>query len=609
MTDPIRNDVKYIAELFQEGQWSPRLAIADGVYSREDNIYAFSIASLITEETDPTNYWILWGGTFDNPTGFGLQVYMNQFLTEVFLSANLLSTDNSFYIDQINNICYINIPRKPWQYFQAYTSVYGNFLSTFSTAPKNANNPSDIMYGGVRTEPRMDTPRLENGLSEVLSGVNMYNTFEITVANNDGKYDGLDITSYFNTPLQVSKSNAKITDSIEDFNTVRKGIVSNIDVDFEKMVIEATDQLYTLTTDYNPKYTKAEFESIADGTVNKDINVGWGIIKGVEPEEVNKDTSDPATWIDYIALDKDYITSVQGVYDEDGTSLTHSLNTTTGIIRVTSVDGDGKVIEAEYMNVTGKTDCSIMEGITFALDENENIAYTEGIWDVTETDAYDVICPDVGVLFEGGTTRELVIKFLKNDLAFLIQKNDGRLSLRRWGEEYDTHYISNEWTTQEPSKNFEVAKKYYCNSCKVQYDRFQKEDSWQMSYLEDTDSKTIFEQYRLEYLAEFETELTTEADAKDLAERIMERFGEVRETLKVGMGVDTFEINPLDTVVFEANINGRAFSEFSRWIVKQCDPGQDTLEMEGTEIDYPLTFDGVPATLDGEQWVVSGEIN
>ena len=76
----------------------------------------------------------------------------------------------------------------------------------------------------------------------------------------------------------------------------------------------------------------------------------------------------------------------------------------------------------------------------------------------------------------------------------------------------------------------------------------------------------------------------------------------------MGLGADTFEINLLDTVIFEPTINDREFSTWSQWIVKECDPGQDVIKMEGLEKFYPLTFDSQPAYIDGVQWIVSGDI-
>ncbi len=595
--------MKYIAELFQTNQWSPKLAIADGVYSRQYNIYAFSVAPLVTVETDPTNYWIVWGGYFDNPVGYGLQVYMGQFLTEVFLPANLIATENSFYIDEANNICYMNIPQNPWRYFTEYASVYANVSSTFASAPKNENNPSDIWYDITRAEPRLEIPSVENGLNDVISGVSVYNGFSITVDNHDGLYDGMEILNYFNTPLQVSKSSTN-AQTISAFERIRYGIVSDINVAFEKMVITAEDTFYVMVKEYCRKFSADEFANIEAGTINDDIPVGWGALEGVEPIEVDKDTADPPLWIDYIALDKSHITSVQGVYDKDGNSLTYTFTALTGIIRVTELDVDGEVIEAEYMNVTGKTACSIGEIVIDALDYNENISYTEGIWDVTETDLYLTYCPDVSIYFDGGTTRELLEKVLKNDMAYLIQKNDGRLTLRRWGQVYNNHQFESWVVTQKPKKNFKDATKYFCSTSKVLYDKFESTGNYQMSYLNDADERVIFQKTRKSYQADFETDFRTATPAQDLALRVIERFGTVRETVEIGLGVDTFEIDLLDTVDIIMTVNDRQFSPYFRWVVKKCDPGQDVLTMEGQEIFNFLTFDSIPASLDDVQFIV-----
>lgn len=598
----IREPVRFIAELFEPDQYPPTLAIADSVFSREYSIYAFSIAPHID---DYENYWVAWGGTFDNPTNPGIQIYMDIFLTQVFLASALVAVKNSFWVDTDNDIVYMHIDKNPWQYHKAYASLYGNVLSTFATAPKNQNNPSDNKYGPVVARPVMEIPTLTTELNDIISGVITYDTFTLTADNADGHYDAFEIVNYFNTPLKVSKSSTG-AELIEDFNQIRYGIVNDIKVEFGQIIVEASDQFYTMSTPYCNTFSKEIYPNISDSDANDDIPVAWGPVKHIKPVEVDKDTADPATWIDYIALDPDYITSVEAVYDDDGNALSFTFNPLTGIIRVTSVDDDGEVIDAAYVNATGLADCNIGEIITYALAKKENIQYIAGLWDLEETDYYISIAADIGFYFDGGTTRELIEAVLKNDNAFLIQKNDGTLTIRRWGIEYDTHQIPS-WTfTDKPKKNFEDAMKQYCSSVKVKYNRIETEDDWSSSYLDDSQEMFNFERYRKSYLAEIETCLTAEADAIALAGRLLERFGEVRETLEFALGVDTFEINLLDTIEIEPCVNDREFSQYSKWIVKRIDPGQDTIAAEGIDKYYTLTFDDTPAELDTVRWYVAG---
>src|SRR4030065_1570122 len=205
---PIRGPIKYLAELFKTTSYDPRLAIADAVFDRSYNIYAFSVAPLIV---DPANYWILWGGYFDNPVGYGISIYMNQFFTEVFSAVMLETTANSFYIDIVNNILYMNIPRLPWQYADAFSAAYASSGTAFTTAPKDERNLSDIYYEAVKVYPRMKVPTLNNKLNAVISGIVVYNDFSIIINNSDGLFDDINIIDFFNTPIQISKTDIEAT--------------------------------------------------------------------------------------------------------------------------------------------------------------------------------------------------------------------------------------------------------------------------------------------------------------------------------------------------------------------------------------------------------------
>lgn len=593
--EPIRNPVKYVAELFRIEDFDPHIATAPNNISRVYNIFAFSIAPLIT---DPSNYWIAWGGYFDNPVGYGFQILMNAFLNEVYSFTNLYAIQNSFYIDETNNMVYMNIPYRPWQYGDDYSSLFNNTGSTFSSAPKDSRNLSDVYYGIVKTQPRMAIPSFNNKLNDVISGIITYNDFSIMMFNNDGYFDELNIIQYFNMPIQVSKTSEDMTD-INDFNIIRKGIIEDIDVNFNSVNIKGVDQFYLMNTDFCRKFTKSDYPNLDDGDVNSDMPVAWGSVSKVPLVEINRDSADPATWAEYIALDPNYITACSKVYDSNGAELTFSIAAGTGVIRVTSLDDDGEVIDADSADVTGKTNNTIGEIVVEAVVNNENFPYIEGIWDLTETNAYIALCAEVGFYFGGGTTRELVNAVLKNDIAYLIQKNDGRLTIRQWGQDYTTWFVDSWLATKKPNKKFQDAFKYFCSSVQVNYGKNYKNSVYLSKYIDDTRESEIFGNYKRSFLAIFNTDLTESLEISDLAERLLERFGEVRETLSIGLGVDTFQVDLLDKIQFECTINDREFSKYSTWIIKEADPGQDTIVMEGLDITYALSFDGKDAYIDG----------
>lgn len=613
---PIRYGVKYIAELFQQINDHPFLATANIDFSRAYNIYHFSIAEPITDES---NYWIEWGGSFDNYSHYGIQVFLNLFLLEVSTTSDLLVTDNSFYIDQDNDICYINIPRKPWQYYLGVSGLYSNKNSTFATAPRDPANLSDIYYGGVKASPRLDVPDFENEINDVISGIVSYSDFSVNIFNDDGEYDDLEIIDYFNTPMQIGKVANEEADSIEDFNTIRKGIIGDIDVAFDKLSVKAYDKIFLLNKTFCRKFITTNYAGLSDSDNNSDMPVAWGSVKYVKLFEINRASGDPCAWIEYLALDPDYITAASTVYDSDGNSLTFSFTAATGVIRVTErvmewvliEDGEpdegewieGECIEGETADVTGKADNSLGQIILEAL-ENENFEYVSGFFDTDEVDDYLDICPDVNFYFDGGTTRDLLEALLKSDNVFLILKNNGLITIRRWDVDYDIFYVPEWLITRKPSKNFEGSFKNFCSSARVLYNKNNDKDEYLNNYLDDSQEKTIYGNYKRSYEAEFETDLSSENEAIDLAGRLLDRFGSARELLEISLGVDTFQINPLDKIYITPIINDREFSEYGKWIVTSVNPGQDKLKLESLSKIGRLTFDDENASIDSYNLIV-----
>lgn len=550
---------KYIGELFREYDWDPRAAIPIDRLAGHRNIYAFSVRPY---PTDPTDWWLALGGTYDNYVGYGVQLFFNQFLILAASITNLLVTDNSFYVDTATDTVFVNIPIPPWLYFKAFAALYTNEMSSFSSAPKNDANLSDVFYGTVRALPRMSVPSISNKISDSISGVVVYNTFSISVNNADGFFDDMDIIEYFNTPIRVSKTTQN-AQTVEQFNVIRTGLVSDIAVEFDQIRVTGEDQFYQMRRSVCRRITAAEYPQASTDALGKEIPIAWGTHTRVELAKLGASGADYY----YIACDPSHLTLVSAVYDKDGNSQSFSVDYTTGVITTS--------VEVERVTFTGRTACTIGQVIIDALSDFENTPYLQGVYDIVETSAYVTMSPCIDLLSKSGTTRDLVQQALKNDIAFLIQKNDGLLTLRRWGVQYDVFTVEPWITTQKPKKDFKDASKFFCTTCVVQL-------ADGSTVVNDSREAELFERYRRSYTATLETNLHNTADAVDLAARFMARFGDVRESLQVGLGVDTYQINLLDTLQYAPDINGRAFSGYTAWIVKEADPGQDIIRAEAT---------------------------
>ena len=108
--------ILFIAELYNRKDWEPVLSTTPNNYDREYNVYYFDTAQ------NNDSYWVTtWGGTFDTIDTTNIQILLDQYLVQVFSKTAVELTENSFYVDGTE--VYINVPKKPWQYYEQFSEV------------------------------------------------------------------------------------------------------------------------------------------------------------------------------------------------------------------------------------------------------------------------------------------------------------------------------------------------------------------------------------------------------------------------------------------------------------------------------------------------------
>jgi hypothetical protein len=339
-------------------------------------------------------------------------------------------------------------------------------------------------------------------------------------------------------------------------------MVESIKIDNKTMNVSCADIFRTL----EEPVSKVVKDLIPSAVENRDKNVP--VIYG----EVNISLIKTGENI-YIAGEN--IVSVLSVYDDDGVSVTFSFNSSTGIISVPTND-------AKSAKVIGNTNKRIGQIITDLIAKKTSIKYVSSFWDLVETDNYINNSPEINIAFDGGTVQSAIKNALSSDTVFLIQKNDGRFSLREWNKIYNTFNLKSWEITKFPIKDYSDAQKNYLSSCIIQYDYTFSNKTYNSVLLYNNDEAKAEETYNKLVRKEFNTYLINETDAFNLGAKLSDRFSTLRETVQVGIGHDTSEINLLDTVELELNINGRKFSKYTTWIVKEIDPAQDILTLEPT---------------------------
>jgi hypothetical protein len=506
-----------------------------------------------------STYWTTWGGYYDNAIANQIELYIDEHnLVRVNSLADCAAQEYSIFSDTIDQVSYVNVPRHTWLYNEVVTNY--RVLVGYLSGPKNPSDPSDDVIDGEHYPVRLETPKLSNKLSDVVNGITKYSTFDIALFNDDGYFDDAEVTNLFNSVIYINKT-WKDNPSLNDFITIRYGIIESLKIDSASLTLSCADIFRTLEAPVS-KVVKDVFTT---ATTNTDENLPL-IYGTVKIDLIEIDTGK------YVAGEN--ITSVGNVYDKDGNVVSYTVDADK-IISSSAEDVDSAV-------VTGSTSNRIGEIIVDVIKNKGKLDYIDSYWDLAETNVYRNNSPRINIAFTGGTARNAVKDALKSDMVFLIQKNDGKLTLRTWGTAYSTFDIENWQITKFPTKDFSSSQQNYLSSCTVYYNHDFSGNKYGNTLLYDADEEAAEARYSKLVRKEFFTDLTTTAAASDLGAKLSGRFSFLKETIQIGVGFDTSEINLLDTVNLEMKINDRKFSNYTKWIVKEIDPAQDFLLLEST---------------------------
>jgi hypothetical protein len=517
------------------------------VVSRRYDVY-----ETYTGKHSSSSWWSDWGGWYDIPVVNRVQLsFDGRNLVQVYSLSDCCATPYSIYDEPTAGTVYINVPMHPWLYESSLCKYM--VVLTWTSGPKS--DPTDDIYNDEHWPVRLETPKLTNKLSDVVNGLTKYSTFDFTLFNDDGYFDDAKVSNFFNSPTFIKKT--WVDDPTpEDFIPIRYGVAESLKFDNKTMHVSCSDIFRTLEEPVS-KVVKNMFT--ASENKDEDLPVIYGTVK---TKLIKIDTNR------YVAGEN--ITSVSSVRDRDGNSISFSFS---GGVISTSV-------EADSATVTGNTNNRIGNVITDIITTKTGITYVESFWDLTETNRYRSNSPRINIIFDGGTVKNAVKKALQSDTVFLVQKNNGRFTLRKWGEVYQKHSFPNWCITKFPTKDFSSATDNYFSSCSILYGYDFYEDEHKTTYLYTLAEKGAKRAYNKIARKEFETYLTSEGDCKTLAESLSSRFSTMRETVKVSIGMDTSAVNLLDTVELDLTVNDRVFSENKTWVVKELDPAQDTLTLE-----------------------------
>jgi hypothetical protein len=553
--------VRFLAEIMSRFDGEIHFTPSNGI-ARQNNVYELDI------NPHPKNtYWTDWGGIYDNFTAKQIELYFGQFLRKVSLLYDMLSQPFSLFINE-NFFVYVNLPEHPWLYAD-YETGAGYDIQLLSAA-LNPDKPSDNHLLGSNAPVRLSVPDFTVKLSDNISGVVLNQDFRVALYNDDGYFDDEKKLNIFNTPLYLKKA-VKDNPVYQDFKTIKVGLIESAVTAFDSFEINASDRLRGMDSPMCLTVGETHFlHNITDDKIlGKNIPVVYGR-KEVELLKLDE--------TQYLAAE--YISGLIGLYDSDGAPLrNYSYDPLTSIITSSR--------EAKTAVIIGYADNRIGQIIKDLIERRAGIRYSGMNWNTDEADYYINSSARVNVAINSGDVKSAVQNILKNDMAFLIQQNDGRFTLRKYGVEYPLREIRRWLITKKPEKTWVTAQENYFSSCVINYDFTDKETFSSLLY---SDNESEAERvYRRKVRKTFDTNLAETKDALTLAKLLAGRYSTIKQTVKVSVGADVSGYELLDTVIMPLGVNGRAFGNAATFIIKEINPAQDVLTLEEINIVFDVT--------------------
>jgi hypothetical protein len=530
--------------------------------SRQHNIY-----EVWTGKHPKESWWYDWGGYNDIRVIGRMRLFIGGHnLVNVDTLEDCILTPYSIYDEPKPGMVYINVPMHTWLYDDE-TSGY-RIIMTFTSGPKN-DNPSDDLYYEEHWPVKLETPKLTAKLSDVVNGITKFSTFDFTIFNDDGFFDDAEAYNYFNSPTYIRKTwvNNPVP---EDFVPIRYGIIESLKVDNKTIYASCADVFRTLEEPVSKTVKDlVAFDNIENA--NETVPVIYGTVK-IKPIKISENAFIGGENINIVAA-----------YNKDGVSVEYSFENPLIIYPPQHLGESQEAYEAreiETVLVTGNPNNRIGDIVVDLISLRTDITYVGSFWDLAETNSYRASSPRINILFNGGTVRNAVKNALSSDSVFLIQKNNGRFTLRKWGNTHQRHIIPSWNVTKFYSKDFSEAQTNYFSSCTIPYNYNFIDNVHDNISMFNMNEREAINRHHKNVRKTFETYLTNENDCIILAQQLFTRFSTFRSTVKVGIGIDTSNVNLLDTVELDLTINGRVFSKNKNWIVKEIDPSQDILTLE-----------------------------
>lgn len=475
----------------------------------------------------------------------------------------------SFYFDAPNSLLYVNFfDVLPWN----VASIKAGITRGFAT--------QSIYLEDVYYEPRIKSiPAVSIKSDDLFYGIRRYSSGTVSLFNNDGHFD-----DFVNETVFGQECRIKLGGTTEDGTVLQYVDYKTLYTGYVQQFKTTPDDLQILLGDKKDKvgrvlpinhYSATTYPNISDQNAGKPIGLAWGTCLKVPCICVNEDASPaPANYQFVIAdITKHSIKTLNTVYINNVAQSAKTLvNDATNNIAYFNIASGGNYSPGNTVtaDIVGYDDSTARDGSGAAIEDaldivkdifNDylSISYNSSNYDTDNWTSESLTDYNQGI-YIGENTRvsQILEKIAVGHLGIFFTDGEGRWVFKRLNDSAAPQMLITTDEIFNAPEKLDDGKKYL-TSATVKYKKNYEANRYK-DYTDDSNESSIFYTYGLYRTENFETYLSTDSEAVELAGNIATEFNTVRSEYDIVTTIRAADLQLNETI--NASINRMA----STWI-------------------------------------------
>lgn len=496
---------------------------------------------------------------------------------------DIKTVNKSFFFDTNTQTIYVNfgeIKENPWNYVDLTLGI----IKGYSNYP--------IYEGNLLYDPKIQSiPNISIQRDNLLSGVVRFEGGDVSLINTDHEFDLFNQEDIYGKVCRIKWSNNGV------FETVFVGKLDNFSITDDPCILSIKDARKSLLTNIpNNYFNLDDYPQLSTNNDGQVIPIGYGKVIASKAYCTNE-TVDEAASYTFKFFDTSFGTpqSIQDVR-VDGKSVTiASTNLSAGTFTLAGYVGGvytvyepGQEVLVDY---TGKNITNPLEIIEDLIDYYLDIPYIDYFYNTDNWDVTKVGLPEIALgLDKTQTLADIIGKITLSILGSFVIDADGKFNIKLVDITKEPVLTLFEYDNFDAPK-IEFRGEEYASSCIIKYNTGVSTGQGPQ-VINKSLEQDLFIKYDRKQEQIFHTLLINKDDAEDYADRIMELYGGIHETvyLKTKDQAINLELEDLiDVYLYElGNTQYRIRLEV---VGKEIDYLGNTIQIIGRYVSYP---DGTP---------------